>query len=108
MTALSIYVTDLKSVPNKIPSIIRDNLPRRGQRILGTQWVYIPFTPELDSLRLCSLNIPHEERIGTLIDMLVPIRNRLNESTQGKVGRGGALRDEDLGSSPCDIMLQEG
>lgn len=105
---LAIDITDLQGITNKISTIIRNDLPSRGQSVLRTQRIHISLAPKLDGLGPRSLDIPHEERIGCLIDMPTPIGDGLDVGRQGKIGRCCALGDEHLGRSACDIVLQEG
>ncbi len=39
--------------------------------------------------------------------MLAPIGDRFDEGGESEVGRSGALGDEHLGSSACDVVLEE-
>lgn len=108
MAPLAIDVIDLQGVANKIATIIGKDLPSRGQSVLGTEWVHIALALELDGLGPRSLDVPHEQRIGSLIDVLAAVRDGLDVGAEGEIGGGGALGDEHLGRSACDVMLEEG
>ena len=108
VAAFSIDIIDLQRISDEASTVVGHDFRSRRQDVLGTQRVHVSFGAELHSLRLCSLNIVNVKRIGGLIDVLAAIGYGFDKGRKAEVGRSGTLRDEDLGRSASNIMLQEG